>query len=71
MLGIASVRTYAIAIFDQYMVVTADSYQEEHDLNIVKDVDPLLPLGPLSTHVEHAVCEVAQFEYGLGDTGRP
>jgi len=36
--------TYAIAIFNEYVVVATDSNQEEDDLNVIEHVDPLLTL---------------------------
>ena len=36
--------TYAIAIFHQCLIVAADGSEEQHDLNIVEDMDPLLSL---------------------------
>lgn len=32
-------------------------------------MNPLLSFGPLPTDIEHAVCEVADNESGLSDTG--
>ena len=37
-------RSYAIAIFNEYVVVAADGDQEEDDLDVIEDVNPLLPL---------------------------
>jgi hypothetical protein len=53
------------------MVVTTDCHEKKDHLNIVENVDPLLPLGPLPTHIEHAVCEASQLKYGFCDTGGP
>jgi len=53
------------------MVEATNSDQEEDDLNVVKNMNPLLPLGSLSTDVEHAVCERAGLEDGLADSSRP
>ena len=52
------------------MVESADSDQEEHNLDIVEDVDPLLPFGSLSTNIEHLVREVSSLENGLADARR-
>lgn len=49
------------------MVVTADSNQEQDDLYVVEDVNPLLTFRSLAANVEHAICQVAQLEDGLGD----
>lgn len=36
--------TYAIAVFHQHVIVSADRDEEEYDLNVVEHVDPLLTL---------------------------
>lgn len=51
------------------MVVAADGYEEQDDLDVVEDVDPLLAFRSLSTNVEHAVGEVASVEDGLANAG--
>lgn len=48
--------TYAIAVFNQYVVVATDCHQEEHHLYVVEDMDPFLSLGSLSTNIKHAIC---------------
>jgi hypothetical protein len=53
------------------MVITAYGDEEQDYLYVVEDVNPLLPLGPLTTNIKHAIRQVAEFEYSLGDTGRP
>jgi hypothetical protein len=63
--------TYSIPVFHQDMVVTTDGNEEKYDLYVIKDMDPLLPLGPLAAHIEHAVCEVSELEYCFCDTSRP
>ena len=50
---------YAIPVFNKHVVVTTDGDKKQHDLNIVEDVDPLLPLRSLSADIKHAICEVA------------
>jgi hypothetical protein len=57
--------THAIPVFYQHVVVTTDGDEEQYDLHVIEDVDPLLALRPLTTHIDHLVCEVAQLEYGL------
>ena len=63
--------TDAIPVFDQDVVVPTDCDEEEHDLHIVENVDPLLSLGSLPADVEHAVCKIPQLEYGFCYAGRP
>jgi hypothetical protein len=53
------------------MIITADGDEEQHYLDIVKDVYPLLSLRTLAANIEHAICEVAQLEYGFCDAGSP
>lgn len=60
---------YAIAVFDQHVVIATDSDQEEYHLHVVEDVDPLLAFRSLSTNIEHAVCEVTSVKDGLADAG--
>ena len=64
-------NAYAIAVFDKDMIVATDRDEEEHDLDIIKDVYPLFPFRSLSTHVEHAVCKAAGLEDRFTDAGRP
>jgi hypothetical protein len=40
----AQEMTYAIPVFYQHVVVSANGHEEEHDLDVVKYVNPLLPL---------------------------
>lgn len=62
---------YPILVFHQNVVVATDGDQEQDNLDVVKDVDPLLTLRPLSANIEHLVREVAGFENGFADAGRP
>lgn len=59
--------TYAIAVFHQHVVVAANCDQEEHDLDVVENVDPLLTFRPLSTDIEHAVRQVTSVKDSLAD----
>jgi hypothetical protein len=34
-------------------------------------MDPLFPFGTLATDIEHAICQVAELENGLGDASGP
>lgn len=68
-LGYAEV-TYAIAVFHQHVVVAANCDQEENDLDVVENVDPLLTFRPLSTDIEHAVRQVTSVKDSLADTSR-
>ena len=60
-------NTHSIAIFNKDVVVAAYGNQEEYDVDIIEDVDPFLTLGPLPTHVEHAVGQASGFEDCLTD----
>lgn len=60
--------TDPISVFDQRMIEAADRDQKQYNLYVVKDMYPLLPFGPLTTYVEHTICEVAGLENGLADT---
>jgi hypothetical protein len=65
------VHLITIAVFDEYVVVAADGNEEQHDLDIVEDVYPLLPLRPLTTNIDHLVRQVAQLEDSFRDARRP
>lgn len=56
-------------IFEQELVVLGYGDKEEDCRDILETVDPLLSLRTLPTHVEHAVCKVANDEGCLSDTG--
>ena len=56
-------------VFEEQLVVLGDGDQEEDGGDVLEAVNPLLSLGSLTTDVEHAVCQVADDECGLGDTG--
>lgn len=58
---------HPVLVLDQDMVETTDCHEKQDDLDIVKDVYPLLSLRSLSTNVKHLVCEVARLENGLAD----
>lgn len=55
-------------IFEKELIVLGNGNQEEDGGDILKAMNPLLSFGTLSTHIEHAVCEVANDERRLGDT---
>lgn len=57
-------------VLKQQLVVLGNGNQEENGSNILKAVDPLLPLGALTTDVEHAIGKVADDKGRLSDTGR-
>lgn len=56
-------------IFEQELVVFGDGDKEQNRGDVLKAVDPLLALRTLTTNIEHTVCQVANNERGLGDTG--
>jgi len=60
--------TYAVLVLHQALVVSGNGHKEEKAVNILETVDPLLSLGSLATDVEHAICQLAEVEYGLCDT---
>lgn len=55
-------------VLEQKLVVLGNGDQEEDGCDVLETVDPLLPLRPLATDVEHAVGQVADNERRLGDT---
>lgn len=52
------------------LVILANRHKEHNRCDILKAVDPLLPLGPLTSNVEELVGEVTDSEGRLRDTGR-
>jgi hypothetical protein len=63
--------TYPITILHECLVIAADGGQEKNNLDVVEDMDPLLPLRSLSSNVEHTIGKIAQIEYRLADSSRP
>jgi hypothetical protein len=63
--------SYSILVFDQDVIETADGYQEQDDLDVVENVDPLLSLRTLTTDIKHLESQVAGIEDSLADTCRP
>ena len=54
-------------IFEEKLVVFRDSHEEEDCRDVLKAVDPLLSLRPLSTNVKHAISQFANDECSLSD----
>jgi hypothetical protein len=57
-------------VLKEQLVVLGDGDQEKDGGDILEAVYPLFSFRSLATDVEHAVCEVADDEGGLGDTSR-
>jgi len=53
------------------VIETANSHQEQDDLHVVENVDPLLSFRTLTTDVKHLEGQIARVEDGLADTCRP
>lgn len=47
-------EAHLIALFQQHLVVFAQGDAEDDRRDILETMDPLLPLAPLSTNIEHA-----------------
>jgi hypothetical protein len=56
-------------VFKEKLIVLRDGDQEENGGDILEAMDPLLTLRTLSTDIEHPVCELADDEGGLCNTG--
>ena len=56
-------------VFEEQLIVLGDGDQEQDGGDVLEAVYPLLSFRSLTTHIEHAVCEVADNEGGFGDTG--
>jgi len=60
--------TYDALIFVQHLIVLAQTDQKHQSGDVLKTVNPFLPLRPLTTDVKQLVCEFADLESRLGDT---
>lgn len=56
-------------IFKQQLVVFGDGDQEQNRRHVLEAVNPLLPLGTLTTDVKHPIGQVAYNEGSFGNTG--
>jgi len=56
-------------VFEEKLVVFRNGDEEENCRDVLEAVDPLLSFRSLATHVEHAVCEIANDKGRLRDTG--
>jgi hypothetical protein len=65
------VGTHAIFVFKETHVVTGDRDQEEQAIDVLEAMNPLLPLGSLTTDIKHSVAELAKIEDRLRYAGRP
>jgi hypothetical protein len=57
-------------VLEEQLIVLGDGNEEKNRCDVLEAVDPLFPLGSLSTHIEHAIGEFTNDEGGLGDSGR-
>ena len=64
------VQTYDRLVFVQHLVVLGQGDEENEGGDVLETVNPLLPLGALTTDVEELVCQFTDLECRLGDTGR-
>ena len=55
-------------IFEEELIILRYGHEKEDSRNILKAMNPLLPLGSLTTNIKHAVGELADDECGLSDT---
>lgn len=58
-------RTYHVISLVQPLVVLAQGNHEDQGANVVKTMDPFLPLASLTTDVKYAVSELSHSETGL------
>ena len=35
--------TYAVSVFDQDLIISTDGHQEQHNLHVIKHMNPLFP----------------------------
>lgn len=48
-------HAYLIALLQQHLIVFTQSHTEYNGGHVLEAMNPLLPLAPLATHIEHAV----------------
>lgn len=60
--------TYHRLVFDEDLVVFGNGNQEDDRRDVFKAVDPFFTLGPLTTHIKHAVCQLANDKRRLSNT---
>jgi len=51
---------YAIPVFYKCLIIATDCGQEQHGLNVVEHMYPLLSFRSLTTNIEHAICQIAK-----------
>ena len=56
-------------VLEEKLVILGNGDEEENGGDVFKAVDPFLSLGPLTTHVEHAVSQFADDEGCFGYAG--
>ena len=62
--------TYRVFVLHEALIITTDSHQEEQAVHILEAVDPLLPLGPLTTNIKHSIDVTTKVKDRLGDACR-
>lgn len=55
-------------VLEEQLIILGNGDQEQDSGNIFKAMNPLLSLRPLSSDIEHPICEVSNDESGLCDT---
>jgi hypothetical protein len=61
-------KTYHTLVLNKDLVVGRNGNKENDGSDILEAVNPLLALGPLTSHVEHPVHQLPNLELGLRDT---
>lgn len=55
-------------VFEEQLIVLGDGNEEKDGGDVLKAVDPFLPLGSLTSDIEHAVGKLADDESSLSNT---
>ena len=63
--------THRILVFNQALVITTETDEEQYAGNVLETVNPLPPLALLAADINHQHLVFAQMEDGFCDTNRP
>ena len=60
-------RTYRRLVFNQTLIIAAQSGNKQKTMYTLKAMYPLLSFGTLAAHIEHVVGQLAELEQGFRD----
>ena len=68
---VVTIRSYRVLVFNQTLIITTETDQEQDARDILEAMYPLATLALLAADVDHKHVVVAQGEDRLGDTDCP